>query len=145
MQTARHSISAEARSVPCSRTFPGTADQTGQARRFLAAILGGSPLTDDAVTCLGELANNSVVHSKSRRPGGTFTVRAVTSPGRLRVEVEDQGGPWEPRPARTGPDAPSGRGLLIVAALADAWDISPKTTCTRRVAWFLMRLPVKQP
>jgi anti-sigma regulatory factor (Ser/Thr protein kinase) len=144
-QTARRLISDEGRPAPWSRTFPATPDQAGHARRFLAAILDDSPLTQDAAACLAELASNSVVHSDSRRPGGTFTVRAEISPGRLRVEVEDQGGPWAPPPPPPGPDAPSGRGLLIVATLADAWDISPTTTATRRLAWFLMRTPAQRP
>jgi anti-sigma regulatory factor (Ser/Thr protein kinase) len=91
--------------------------------------------------CLAELASNAVVHSNSRRPGGTFTVRAHTSPSRLLVEVEDHGGPWAPPPITAGPDAPRGRGLLIVAALADVWDITPKTTATHRTACFLMQTP----
>lgn len=55
----------------------------------------GCPVADDAVLCLSELASNSVVHSASRQPGGTFTVRARVREGEyVRIEVEDAGGPW---------------------------------------------------
>ncbi len=143
-RAARQPISGEVRSLSWSRTFPGTREQAGEARRFLAALLGGSPLTDDAITCLGELASNAVLHSDSRLPGGTFTVRAELAPGRLRVAVEDSGGPWAPRPASGDPDSLSGRGLLIVAALAGDWDITPRTTATTRTAWFILRQPPEQ-
>lgn len=100
--------------VSC-QVFPATADQVPVARRFLATILDGSALTGDAVLCLSEIATNALQHSNSARPGGTFSVRAGFRRGRLRVEVEDEGGRWEPRPAS---DWQRGRGLLIVAALA---------------------------
>ena len=60
--------------------------------------------------------------SDSRKPGGLFTVRAAMRHGnRVRVEVEDQGGPWI-RPAFA--DDQHGRGLLIVSQLASDWGIS---------------------
>jgi anti-sigma regulatory factor (Ser/Thr protein kinase) len=144
-QTAGHPRTTGDSPASWSRTFPATPEHTSHARRFLAAILDGSPLTADALACLAELASNAVVHSDSRHPGGTFTVRAHTRPGKLLAEVEDHGGPWAPPPNPGGPDDASGRGLLIVAALADAWDIIPKTTAPRRIAWFLLRTPQQQP
>jgi anti-sigma regulatory factor (Ser/Thr protein kinase) len=140
-QTAGHSVSDEIHCAGWSRTFPATPDQTGQARRFLTAILNGSALADDAVTCLGELASNAIIHSHSCLPGGTFTVRVHTRPGRLRVEVHDNGGPWAPRHTGDGGGAgpaTGGRGLLIVSRLADRWDITPTTTAPYRTAWFEM-------
>jgi hypothetical protein len=50
---------------------------------------------DDVILCVSELAANAVLHSNSRRPGGTFTVRIESCPGAyIRIEVEDDGGPW---------------------------------------------------
>ena len=63
-----------------------------------------------------ELATNSVLHSDSRKPGGTFTVRAEVHEGDyVYVEVQDNGGPWR-EPTRT-----DGRphGLDIVRELSN--------------------------
>ncbi len=98
-----------------TREFPARPDQVGQARRFLALALDGCPVTDDAVLCLSELASNSVLHSDSRRPGGTFTVRAEVRHGdHVRVEVRDEGGPWDGCPRADG----RAHGLAIVRSLA---------------------------
>jgi anti-sigma regulatory factor (Ser/Thr protein kinase) len=105
-----------------SRTYPGRADHVGEARRFLASVLDDWPSAYDAILCLSELAANAVTHSNSREPGGQFTIRAsVRHRNRVRVEVEDQGGPWI-NPACT--DGQHGRGLFIVSQLASDWGIS---------------------
>jgi serine/threonine-protein kinase RsbW len=108
--------------VSWHRVFPGEASQVREARRFLASCLAGSAVSEDAVACLSELAANAVLHSNSQLPGGSFTVQAGRDAGgRLRVEVADQGGPWDPSP---DPDGQHGRGLLIVARLAADWGIA---------------------
>jgi len=108
-----------------------------QARCFLASLLVGSPAVSDALVCLSELATNAIQHSNSRRPGGTFTVRVSLHPGCLRVEVEDEGGPWLPR--HHG-DRQGGRGLQIVSALATGWHISGDGT-TGHAVCFHINLP----
>ena len=72
------------------------------------------------ILCASELAANAALHSHSRLPGGTFTVWAAVSPGNcVRIEVEDNGGPW------TGDMSdPTGRhGWDIVRALTVDWGI----------------------
>jgi anti-sigma regulatory factor (Ser/Thr protein kinase) len=101
--------------ISWSRAFPGTPEQVREARQFLAGILGGSAMTDDALLCLSELATNAAVHSRSGEPGGQFRVRVERHDGHVRVEVSDQGGPWAPPASR---DGQHGRGLLVVARLA---------------------------
>ena len=97
------------------REFPARPEQVGQARKFLAGALEGCPVADDAVLCLSELASNSVLHSSSRRPGGAFTVRAeIRHGGYVRVEVRDEGGPWDEDP----PTDERPHGLAIVRDLA---------------------------
>lgn len=92
--------------------FPGRPDQVSRARHEVTRYLGdGHPAAEAAALVVSELAANAVLHSRSRH--GLFTVRAQTSPGCLRVEVADAGGPWEP-----GGDRDGGRGLVIVAVLA---------------------------
>lgn len=106
--------------ITWARTFPAVPAQVGEARRFLAGVLDGDPACDDAALCLSELASNAVVHSRSREPGGSFTVRVQLDSQRLRVEVGDQGGPWG-SPGRASADEQNGRGLLIVSQLAARW------------------------
>src|SRR5260370_13730578 len=86
---------------------------------FVTGFLGGDWLDSDAAVLLAsELAANAVLHSLSGRPGGKFTVRAAVKPGEyLWVEVEDEGGTWITQAA----DGECGRGLDIVAAIADEW------------------------
>lgn len=84
-----------------SRAFLATPAQVRKARQFLTGILDGHPATDDAVLCLSELATNATIHSRSREPGGHFRVRAEVHGSRVRVEVSDQGGPWEQSARKT--------------------------------------------
>jgi serine/threonine-protein kinase RsbW len=87
-------------------------------RRFVAGVLDGCPAAGDALVCVSELATNAVLHSRSGRPGGRFTVCATARPGSLRVAVADEGGPWG---HERGGDGQNGRGLLIVGGLASRW------------------------
>jgi serine/threonine-protein kinase RsbW len=103
-----------------ARTYPAVPAEAAGVRRFLAGLLDAGPAADDAVLCLSELASNAIVHSRSREPGGSFTVRVQLTGQHLRVEVSDHGGPWHPR-TPPSPDDPGGRGLLIVGKLASRW------------------------
>jgi anti-sigma regulatory factor (Ser/Thr protein kinase) len=97
------------------REFAALPEEVGQARRFLSKALDGCPVIDETVLCLSELASNAVLHSESRRPGGTFTVRAEVARGDyVRVEVADQGGPWRERTY----DEERPHGLAIMRSLA---------------------------
>jgi serine/threonine-protein kinase RsbW len=99
-------------------TYPGGTERIGAVRADLRAVLGDCPRADDVILCASELAANAAQHSRSRLPGGTFTVRATVSPGRYaRVEVQDHDGPWTT--AVTGPARH--HGLDIIRAVADAW------------------------
>lgn len=121
-----------------SRTLLGTPEHAAQVRRFLSDILDGCPAADDAVLCLSELSANAILHSRSRQPGGEFTVSAEIRDGRLRAGVRDQGGPWaQPVRRRNGQH---GRGLLIVARLADGWGRTGDSAAGWTV-WFEMDLP----
>ena len=88
---------------------------------------------------MSELAANAVTHSNSREPGGQFTIRAsVRHRDLVRVEVEDQGGPWI-KPA--GTDGQHGRGLFIVSQLASDWGISGDSRAGWTV-WFEIACPL---
>ena len=58
------------------------------------------------------------MHSRSREPGGSFRVRVERHGSRVRVEVTDQGGPWQ---QQASDNDQNGRGLLVVAQLAQNW------------------------
>jgi Histidine kinase-like ATPase domain len=97
------------------QVFPARPDQVRIARTFMASVLAGCPVADDAILCVSELAANCCLHSASREAGGTFTVRAeIHDSGYVRIEVEDSGGPWTARAHRDG----RAHGLEIVRALA---------------------------
>jgi anti-sigma regulatory factor (Ser/Thr protein kinase) len=91
-------------------TFHGRAEEAGRVRREIALYLGDCPVTDDLVLIADELAANCILHTHSR--GGFFRVRCELSPGSVRVEVEDMGGPWR---KRRDDDRP--HGLDIIEAL----------------------------
>jgi anti-sigma regulatory factor (Ser/Thr protein kinase) len=100
-------------------TFPGLPAIVPSARRFVRGILAESPRAGDMELITAELASNAILHSPSGGSGGEFTLTVRTAPGWARVEVADTGtGRWSA--PRDGPDDEEyGRGLAIVAALAD--------------------------
>lgn len=86
---------------------------------------GGEP-SDRAVSVVAELAANAVTHG--RVPGRDFELALTRlTGGVLRIEVSDTRG--ERRPPMPGclgaprPDEESGRGLLLMEALADRWSV----------------------
>jgi anti-sigma regulatory factor (Ser/Thr protein kinase) len=111
------------------RTFHGRTDQVSQVRREIAAHLAGCPAADALVLITSELAANAVLHSQSR--GESFTARCQAHPACVRVEVEDLGGPWRPRPPG---DRPHGLDLITALAGPDNW--GTETTGTGgRIVW----------
>ncbi len=114
-----------------TRAFPGTAAQVGQARAFLAVVVGGFPAADDAVLLVSELAANACAHTASGRPGGTFTVRVAVGPGvYLHAEVEDQGSGWDGDIAA----AECPHGLYLLRELSD--DCGARRGQHGWVVWF---------
>jgi serine/threonine-protein kinase RsbW len=101
------------------RTFPGTPEHLCAARRFVRAHL---PCHPDAELVASELATNTVVHTASGQPGGTFGIRIQLRPDdTARMEFDDAGGPADfatPQHDREG-----GRGLTLVQALTTDWGV----------------------
>lgn len=118
-----------------SRSFPATLAHASTARRFLSDLLGDHSSADDAILCLSEICANAIQHSRSARLGGIFTVSVTLTPDLLRVEVNDEGGPWQ---AHKNGDPQRGRGLVIVHQLAKDWGISNDNPASRTV-WFEMQ------
>ena len=113
-----------------SVTYPGTTEHIRIVRADLRAVLHECPMADDVILCASELAANAAIHSRSRLPGGAFTVRVKISPGGYAwVEVEDDGGPSTP----VIRDSTGHHGLDIVRALATDWGIGGDHTT--RTIW----------
>ncbi len=105
--------------MDASVTFPGLPAIVPSARRFVRGILAGSPRADDIELITAELASNAILHTPSGENEGQFTITVRTGPGWARVEVTDAGvGEWN-APRGGSADDEYGRGLSIVAALAD--------------------------
>jgi anti-sigma regulatory factor (Ser/Thr protein kinase) len=85
----------------------------------------GSDPSDAVAVIVAELAANAVTHG--RVPGRDFELRLALVAGSVRVEVTDTR--TEPRPPAAGdvrtprPLDEDGRGLLLVDALADRWEV----------------------
>ncbi|KWW98323.1 hypothetical protein TH66_22345 [Carbonactinospora thermoautotrophica] len=117
-----------------AQVFPGKPESVPAARRFVMSLLDGCPVRPDAELLVTETATNAIRHTRSGQPGGTFLVRVLLRPGWLVVAVIDQGGPLTV-PARPGAlDTEDGRGLRIVAKLANRWALDGDHT--GRCAWF---------
>ena len=114
-------------------TFHGRAGEVARVRKEIAAYLGECPVADDLVLIADELASNSILHTRSR--AGSFHVRCELSPGSVRVDVEDMGGPWRTRKQDDRP-----HGLDIVQALTgpDGWG-TERTPGDTRVVWATLR------
>lgn len=105
--------------VETAVTFPGLPAIVPSVRKFVRGILADSPCADDMELIAAELASNAIRHSPAGQDGGEFTVTVRTGAGWARIEVSDTGtGEWN-APQSADLDAEYGRGLAIVAALAD--------------------------
>ncbi|MEU4465724.1 ATP-binding protein [Streptomyces sp. NPDC024017] len=97
----------------------------------------GMPL-DPAGQIVAELATNAATHG--RVPGRDFRLTLHVVGGTLRIEVTDTRGDRLPHPTRPTPDATTGRGLLVVAALAGRWGVTPGPH-PRKTVWAEVDVP----
>ena len=109
-------------------TFRGRAEEVRRVRREIVGYLGGCPVADDIVLIASELAANAILHTQSR--GSTFTVRCHASPGQVRIEVEDLGGPWR---RRNPGDRPHGLDIIQALTGPDGWGTESTGTGGRTV------------
>ena len=111
-------------------TYPGNIEHVSVVRADLHALLHDCPRADDVILCASELAANAALHSHSRFPGGTFTVRATVVPSYyVSIEVEDKGGSW----TQATSDPTGHHGLDIIRALANGWGVA--SDHTTRTTW----------
>ncbi|WP_431991524.1 ATP-binding protein [Streptomyces albogriseolus] len=91
---------------------------------------------------VAELAANAVTHG--RVPGRDFRLGCYVVGHTLRIEVTDTRGDQLPQHQPPSPDAESGRGLLLVEALADRWGVS-EDRFPRKTVWAELRLTSPEP
>ncbi|GAC1441098.1 MAG: ATP-binding protein [Mycobacteriales bacterium] len=88
----------------------------------------GAECSNSAVLLTSELVTNALRHGR-----GSVSLRVNADTLHVRVEVYDA----EPRPpivVVAGPDAESGRGVLILDSLAAAWGVEDKPD--GKIVWF---------
>ncbi len=105
-----------------------------QIRRFAVAKCvesGYGGACDTMALLVSEVATNALVHG-----AGEVRVAVSEGDGALRVEVADDG-PGRPVLQEFGPDAEGGRGMALVAALADAWGVQERPG--GKTVWFEVR------
>jgi anti-sigma regulatory factor (Ser/Thr protein kinase) len=113
--------------VSRSAALAGTLASAAAARRLLAeafSVAGECPAADDADLIVSELAANAVQHTRSGE-GGEVRVTVAIAPGEWVLILVGDDGPETPGAVPAIPaqrdSAESGRGLLLVAALSDAY------------------------
>ncbi|MFF8831009.1 SpoIIE family protein phosphatase [Streptomyces sp. NPDC015131] len=83
--------------------------------------MGG--FADDAELVTGELLGNVLLHTEG---GAVLTLEVLPEPvRRVRLTVQDRSSAW-PRRRTPGEAATSGRGLLLLDALALRWGVEPR-------------------
>ncbi|MFI2644796.1 ATP-binding protein [Streptomyces sp. NPDC018610] len=96
-----------------------------------------SEASDTAALLIAELAANAVTHG--RVPGRDFEVAVDLLGGTLRIEVSDTrtelrpSAPGTPRPTPR-PLTETGRGMLLVEALASRWEILDRPPVGKTIA-----------
>ena len=105
-------------------------DAVPTARRFTAKALSSEfgNVVEDAELVVTELVTNAMLHGRS-----PITLRILREDDGLRLEVQDAG-PALPMRGRPNPDAMTGRGLTLVAALSSAWGIE-RSEAGGKVVW----------
>ncbi|MCM2392246.1 ATP-binding protein [Streptomyces albipurpureus] len=112
----------------------------GLARAELRKALAGwglAPIEAFACVVLSELLTNALRHAKV--PGREIETRYAPLWRGVRIEVHDASNAL-PRFTPCGPEATGGRGLPLVAALSDAWGVSPRYGAGKSV-WAELTLP----
>jgi anti-sigma regulatory factor (Ser/Thr protein kinase) len=96
----------------------------GAARNALLALeprVDGSVL-DDIRLLVSELVTNAVRHAGGPE-GGEVALDVTIESARVRVEVADPGGGFDPAPRDDEMTRPGGWGLYLVDRIADRWGV----------------------
>ncbi|OKK22733.1 hypothetical protein AMK16_06640 [Streptomyces sp. CB00455] len=99
-----------------------------------------SPANETLTLIAAELTANAVRHGHVA--GWDFHLRLTRTADTLRIEVTDTRTERLPLLTHREPpgDSESGRGLLVVARLANRWAISPRTDAPGKTVWAELRV-----
>ncbi|MGY1437476.1 ATP-binding protein [Streptomyces reniochalinae] len=131
------------------RTFRQLLSSTRRGARLARLLAAGELRTwqippsvaERAEHVVAELAANAVSHGSLR--GRDFRLGLLLDPAtaHLRIEVTDARGEYRPRcRPDLAADSESGRGLLLVTALADCWGTEPYPPSGKTV-WATLTVP----
>jgi anti-sigma regulatory factor (Ser/Thr protein kinase) len=105
-----------------SLTIQARPELVSAARSFVIKALGeDDPAADVAVLLVSETVTNAVLHSNSRRAGGSVTITAIQIGGGVRIEVADEGSEQSAPEVKGHGCVNGGHGLFLVETLADQW------------------------
>ncbi|WP_316743805.1 ATP-binding protein [Streptomyces sp. MK7] len=121
--------------------FTSTPRGARLARRLVSHRLNdwghpySTPVNETLTLITSELTANAVRHGHV--PGRDFHVQLTLAEGTFRIAVTDTRAEKRPPASRQATDSlsESGRGLLLVAALADDWGVSPRTAAPGKTVW----------
>jgi len=104
--------------------LPATGDSVSAARHSLEDLPGIPAATlDDLKLLVSELVTNSVRHT-GLQLGDLIELRVSGEPGRVRVEVADQGPGFKPQPPPRASSRESGWGLFLVEQISSRWGLA---------------------
>ncbi|MGW1183834.1 ATP-binding protein [Streptomyces drozdowiczii] len=124
--------------LPLTWEFLAVPQAVPEVRRILRARFAGDD-ADDLVLCVSELLANVITHVGERTP---VSLRVTATPsGRVRVALSDPAPAVWPMLRESGPDGTSGRGLLLVDALALRWGVEQAPY--RKTVWCELRAALR--
>ncbi|MFF8633250.1 ATP-binding protein [Streptomyces pilosus] len=102
-----------------------------------------TPVNETLTLITSELTSNAVHHGHV--PGRDFHVRLTLAEDTFRIEVTDTRAEKRPPANPPTPDSlsESGRGMPLVAALADDWGVSPRQSAPGKTVWAELHVRTK--
>jgi anti-sigma regulatory factor (Ser/Thr protein kinase) len=121
--------------------LPATPAAASVARLFVRCLCeewGVGVVADVAELLSSELVTNAVLHAQSN-----IELEAARTSKALRVDVRDAGvGRVEPEASPAPSEAEGGRGLSIVASLANSWGV--EESANGKSVWFSLCTPADE-